>query len=213
MVGILGDDAHDHVTDTSVDLDDVDASGLAALCSFAVLLDDELDLFFGEFALWHAYERTRDNVLRRSVAEQLGLSVGAPLVAELQLSCELCTMLVASLSGAGKTRDKAVVPYTARTSGGVVFRMGVKTVANIARTDLDKTSSTDCALLVEVDQVVTNGIVIGLLDSHWQHDETVTNFYVADFERRGKCLVFHCTAPFYRTCVPLVIPLELHRYY
>gem|GEM_PF-7036456 len=68
MVGILRDEAHDHVTDTSMNLDDVNASLLAALCSFAILLNDELNLFFGEFTLRHTYERTRNNVFRRSVA-------------------------------------------------------------------------------------------------------------------------------------------------
>lgn len=186
MVGVLGDEAHDHVTDTSVDLDDIDASLLAALSSFAVLLYDKLDLFFGELALWHTNEWTRNDVFRRSVAQQLRLAIGTPLIAELQLSCKFCTMLMACLCGTGKTWDKAVIPYAARTSGGVIFRMSVEAVAYIARTDLDKTSTTDCALLVEIDQVVANCIVIGFLDGHWQHDETIANFYVADFKRRGK---------------------------
>jgi hypothetical protein len=201
MVGVLGDEAHDHVTDTSVDLDDVDTSLLAAFSCFAILLYDKLDLVDGELALWHANKRARNNVFRRSVAEKLGVAIRTPLIAELQLSCELCTVLVAGFCGTGKTWDKTVIPYTACTSSGVILRMGVKTVAYIARTDLDKTSSADRALLVEINQVVANGIVIGFLDGHWQHDETIANFYVADFKRRGKCFVFHCTAPFYKTCV------------
>lgn len=205
MVGVLGDEAHDHVANTCMDLDDVDASLLAALSSFTVLLNDELDLVDGEFALRHTYERTRNNVFRRSIAQKLRVAIRTPLVAELQLSSELSAMLMASFCGTGKAWDKAVVPNTASTSSGVVFRMGVETVANIARTDLDKTSPTDCALLVEIDQVVTNGIVIGFLDGHWQHDETIANLYVADFKRRGKCFVFHCTAPFYKTCCELLV--------
>ena len=214
MVRVLGDEAHDHVTDTSMDLDDVDTCLLATLSCFAILLYDELDLVNGELALWHADERARDNVFRRSVAEKLGVTIRTPLVAELQLSCEFCTVLMTSFCGTGKTWDKTVVPYTACTSSGVILRMGVKTVAYIARTDLDKTSSTDCALLVEINQVVANGIVIGFLDGHWQHDETIANFYVADFKRRGKCFVFHCTAPFYKTCVNYSLFLrDFDRYY
>ena len=205
MVGVLGDEAHDHVANTCMDLDDVDASLLATLSSFTVLLNDELDLVDGEFALRHTYERTRNNVFRSSIAQKLRVAIRTPLVAELQLSSELSAMLMASFCGTGKAWDKAVVPNTASTSSGVVFRMGVETVANIARTDLDKTSPTDCALLVEIDQVVTNGIVIGFLDGHWQHDETIANLYVADFKRRGKCFVFHCTAPFYKTCCELLV--------
>ena len=56
MVGVLGDEAHNHVANACMDLDDVDASLLAALSSIAVLLYDELDLFLGEFAL-QAYLR------------------------------------------------------------------------------------------------------------------------------------------------------------
>ena len=205
MVGVLGDEAHDHVANTCMNLDDVDASLLATLSSFTVLLNDELDLVDGEFALRHTYERTRNNVFRRSIAQKLRVAIRTPLVAELQLSSELSAMLMASFCGTGKAWDKAVIPNTASTSSGVVFRMGVETVANIARTDLDKTSPTDCALLVEIDQVVANGIVIGFLDGHWQHDETIANLYVADFKRRGKCFVFHCTAPFYKTCCELLV--------
>lgn len=53
VVGVLGKEAHHHVADARVDLDDVDAGILAAAGGLAVLLDDLGDLLFGVLALGH----------------------------------------------------------------------------------------------------------------------------------------------------------------
>ena len=92
-------------------------------------------------------------------------------------------MLAANFSGAGKTRNKAVVPNTYCTSGGVILRLGVENVANVARAKLDQSCTALCALLVKVHQVIANMIVVGLLDGHWQHYETISQLHIADFKR------------------------------
>ena len=204
MVRVLRNKAHNHVTNTSMDLNDIDASLLTTKSSVTILLNNQLDFFFGEFAFWHTNERTRNNVFRRSVAQKLMSAIWTPLIAELQLSSELSAVLVANLRGAGQTWNKAVVPNTYRTSSGVIFRMGVKTVANVARAELDKSSSTFCTLFVEITQVIAYMIIISFLDSHRKHDKAISQFHIADFKRRVKFFVLHCTAPFYRTCVNLL---------
>ena len=166
-----------------MNLDDVDASLLAAKSCFAVLLNYDSNFFLGEFLFRHAYEGTRNYVLGRSVGVKFIFTSCAPLVAELKLSGQLCAMLVANFCGAGKTWDKAVVPNAYCTSGGVILRMRIEYVANIARAQLDQSGTALCTLLIEVHQVVANMIVVGLLDGHWQHNKTITQLNVADFKR------------------------------
>lgn len=92
-------------------------------------------------------------------------------------------MLVANFCGTSKTWDEAVVPNTYSTSGGVILRLGIEYVANVARAKLDQSCTALCALLVKVHQVVANMIVVGLLDGHRQHNKTITQLDVADFKR------------------------------
>ena len=183
VVGVLGDEAHDHVADACMDLDDVDAGLLAALSSVAVLLHNESDLFLGEFLFGHADEGAGGNVDGGSVGMQLVFTGCAPLVAELQLSCELCAVLVANLGGTGKAGDEAVVPNAHSTGGGVVLRGGVENVADVAGAELDQSGTALCALLVEIYEVVANMVVVGLLDGHRQHDEAVSQLHIADLKR------------------------------
>ncbi len=183
VVGVLGDEAHDHVADACMDLDDVDAGLLAALSGVAVLLHNESDLFLGEFLLGHADEGAGGNVDGGSVGMQLVLTGCAPLVAELQLSCELCAVLVANIGGAGKAGDEAVVPNAHGTGGGVVLRGGIENVADVAGAELDQSGTALCALLVEIYEVVANMVVVGLLDGHRQHDEAVSQLHIADLKR------------------------------
>lgn len=183
MVGVLGDEAHNHVANACMDLDDVDASLLAALSSIAVLLYNELDFFLGEFLFRHTNEGARSNVDRRGIGVKLVFTRCTPLVAKLQLSSKLCAMLVANLSGTGKARDEAIVPNAYSAGGGVVLGVGVENVANVARAELDQSGTALCALLVEVYEVIANMVVVGLFDGHWQHDKAVSQFHVADLKR------------------------------
>jgi hypothetical protein len=183
MVGILGDEAHNHVANACMDLDDIDASLLAALSSVAVLLYNELDFFLGEFLFRHANEGAGSNVDRRGIGVKLIFTRCTPLVAKLQLSSELCAMLVANLSGTGKARDEAIVPNAYSASGGVVLGVSVENVANVARAELDQSGTALCALLVKVYEVIANMVVVGLFDGHWQHDKAISQFHVADLKR------------------------------
>lgn len=183
VVGVLGDEAHNHVADACMDLDDVDASLLAALSSFAVLLDYDLKFFLGEFLFRHANEGARCNVDGRSIGVKFVFTRCTPLVAELQLSSELCAVLVANLCGAGKAGDEAVVPNAYSAGGGVILGVGVEYVANIAGAELDQSGTALCALLVKVYEVIANMVVVGLFDGHRQHDEAVSQLHVADLKR------------------------------
>ena len=183
MVGVLGDEAHDHVADACVNLDDVDAGLLATLSGFAVLLDNDLELFLGEFLFRHTNEGAGCNVDGRSVGVKLVFTRCTPLVAKLQLSSKLCAMLVANLGGAGKARDEAIVPNAYSAGGGVILGVGVEDVANIAGAELDQSGTALCALLVEIYEVIANMVVVGLFDGHRQHDEAVSQLHVADLKR------------------------------
>ena len=88
----------------------------------------------------------------------------------------------------------------ASAGGGVVLRVGVETVANVARADLDQTGTALCALLVKVYQVVANMVVVGLLDGHWQHDESdcaISTLPILNGLFSNS--YFTCAAPFLRT--------------
>ena len=95
-------------------------------------------------------------------------------------------MLVADLCGAGQAGDETVIPNADGTRGGVILRMRVEHVADVAGTELDQGCTALRALLVEVDEIVTNMVVVGLLDGHRQHDEAVAQLHIADLERLVK---------------------------
>ena len=197
MVGVLGQEAHDHVADACVDLDDVDAGILAALGGCAVLIDHDRDLFLGVLALGHADERTAHDVLGRSIGQQRIVARGAPLIAELQLSGDLGAMSVAHIGNALEPGNELVVPDAASTGGGVILRRGVEAVAHVGRTDFNKADTALSALLVEVHQVVGDMVVVHLLDGHRQHNEAILQLHIADLEGLQKFLVLcHSTAPF-----------------
>ena len=189
MVGVLGKEAHHHVADARVDLDDVDAGILAAAGGLAVLLDDLGDLLFGVLALGHAHERAGGHVLGRSVGQKRIVARGTPLVAQLQLGGNLGSVLVAHLGDALEAGDELVVPASAGAGGRVVLRLGAEAVAHVARPDLDQTGMALCALLVKVHQIVGHVVVVHLLDGHRQHHETVAQLDIADLKRLHQFLV------------------------
>ena len=189
VVGVLGKEAHHHVADARVDLDDVDAGILAAAGGLAVLLDDLGDLLFGVLALGHAHERAGGHVLGRSVGQKRIVARGTPLVAQLQLGGNLGSVLVAHLGDALEAGDELIVPASAGAGGRVVLRLGAEAVAHVARPDLDQTGMALCALLVKVHQVVGHVVVVHLLDGHRQHHETVAQLDIADLKRLHQFLV------------------------
>ena len=180
MVGVLRQKAHDHVADTGMNLDDIDARILGALGGLAVLLHDDGDLLFGVLAFGHSHERAALNVFGRSIRQQRVISRCTPLVAQLQLNSHLGAVLVANLGDTLETGDELVVPNTAGTGGGMVLRLGVEAVAHIGAANLDEAHAALGALLVEVNQVVGHMIVVDLLDRHGQHDEPIAQLDVAD---------------------------------
>ena len=197
MVGVLGQEAHHHVADAGMDLDDVDAAVLGALGRFAVLLHHDGDLFFGVFALGHAHERAAGNVFGRSVGQQRVGAARTPLVAQLQLRGHLRAMLMARLGDALPTRVELVGPNAAGSGGGVILRLGIEAIADVRAADLDQAHAALGALLVEVHQVVRNMIVVDLLDRHGQHDEPVPDLHPADAERFQQLLILcHDANPF-----------------
>ena len=189
VVGVLGKEAHHHVADARVDLDDVDAGILAAAGGLAVLLDDLGDLLFGVLALGHAHERAGGHVLGRSVGQKRIVARGTPLIAQLQLGGNLGSVVVAHLGDALEAGDELIVPASAGAGGRVVLRLGAEAVAHVARPDLDQAGMALCALLVEIHQVIGHVVVVHLLDGHRQHHETVAQLDIADLKRLHQFLV------------------------
>ena len=189
VIGVLGEEAHHHIADAGVNLDDVDAGLLGAAGRLAVLLHDLGDLLFGVLALGHTHERAGRHVGRRRVGQQRHIAAGTPLVAELQLGGHLRTVLVGHLGHAGEPGDELIIPDAAGTGGRMVLRLGAEAIAHVARPDLDEAHAALGALLVEVHQVVGDVVVVHLLDGHRQHHETVAQLDVADLERLQQFLV------------------------
>ena len=142
-----------------------------------------MDLIDGELVLGHADERTAHHIRGRSDRNQGVVSVGAPLVAKLQLSGNLGTMLVACVGHALETGDELVAPNTARAGSSVILGSGIVAVADVAGADFDQTETALGALLVEINQIVHDVVVVNLLDRHREHDEPVPQLNVADADR------------------------------
>ena len=113
VVGVLGKEAHHHVTDAAwISIMSMPAS-LQRRAAWPYCLTTSAISSLVVLALGHAHERAGGHVLGRSVGQKRIIARGTPLVAQLQLGGHLGSVLVAHLGDALEAGNELIVPASA----------------------------------------------------------------------------------------------------